>query len=173
MNPMQPGVSAPPPPPPASAARPWYRMKRVWIGGVIALLVIGGAAGGSKKKDVALTVQKGTETAAPATQPTAAPTTATTAAPTTTAPKPTTTTTVKVTTTTTEKVDACEAVKEALLTGTQAQINAAMTALIADKTQDATAREYADNYMHRDAPPAYGSKDLRSMDVSLVRMSCS
>lgn len=173
MNPMTPGPAAPQspiPPPPQPAARPWYRMKRVWAGGVVALLVIAGAAGGGSKKDAALTVQKGAEAT---TQPTAAPTTVTTSAPATTAPKPTTTTTVKVTTTTTEAVSSCEAVKEAFLTGTQPEINAALTRLIADKTEDGTAREYADYYMHRDAPPAFGSKDLRSMDMTLIRSACS
>lgn len=80
------------------------------------------------------------------------------------------------TTTTTEapaKASSCDVAREALLTGTPAQINSAMAGLVADRTADGTAREYADYYLHRDAPPAYGSKDLRSMDITLVRTACS
>lgn len=91
-------------------------------------------------------------------------TTAPPATPTTAAPVPTTTTT--------GAVSSCEQTREALLTGSQAQINTAMSRLIADTSADGTAREYADYYLHRDAPPAYGSKDLRGMDISLIRMSC-
>lgn len=76
------------------------------------------------------------------------------------------------TTTTTVAVSSCEQTREALLTGSQAAINTAMSRLIADTSADGTAREYADYYLHRDAPPAYGSKDLRGMDISLIRMSC-
>lgn len=97
------------------------------------------------------------------------PTTATTVA----AGVVTTVTTTKAsTTTTTEAVAAastCDVTREALLTGSQAEINASMKALMADKTADATAREYADYYLNRDkADPS-----LREMDVSLIRMSCS
>jgi len=70
-------------------------------------------------------------------------------------------------------VSTCDAAREALLTGSPTQIEAALRALMADKTADGTAREYADYYLHRDAPPAYGSKDLRSMDISLIRTACS
>ncbi len=67
------------------------------------------------------------------------------------------------------KVTSCDLAREALLTGSQADINRAMAGLIADKTADGTAREYADYYLHRDAT----NKTLRDMDVSLIRMSCS
>lgn len=80
---------------------------------------------------------------------------------------------VETTTTTVAKASSCDVVREAFLTGTPAELEASLKALIADKAADATAREYADNYLHRDAPPAYGSKDLREMDASLIKMSCS
>lgn len=79
---------------------------------------------------------------------------------------------VVVTTVTTEAPKAassCDNVREALLTGTQADIDSAMAALQADRAADATAREYADYYLHRDAD----QPDLREMDVNLIRMSCS
>ncbi|MCA1846034.1 MAG: hypothetical protein LC792_23150, partial [Actinobacteria bacterium] len=164
-NPTPPSWQAAPPPPPAPP-KPWYKKKWVWAVAAVGVIAIGSAgAGSSEKKDAKLAAASGqvadttaTTAAAPATTaPKAAPTTVTTA-------KPTTTTTVKATTTTTEKLDTCAAVREALLTGTQAQINGALAALQADKTADATAREYADYYLHRDAPPAYGSKGLRDMD---------
>jgi hypothetical protein len=174
--PAPPGWQASPPPPPAPS-RPWYKKKWVWALAAVGVIAIGSAgAGSSEKKDAKLATASGhvSDTTASTATTAAAPTTVTTAkATTTTTVKPTTTTTVKATTTTTEKLDTCAAVREALLTGTQAQINAAMAALQADKTADATAREYADYYLHRDAPPAYGSKDLRDMDVSLIRMACS
>lgn len=62
----------------------------------------------------------------------------------------------------------CDLVREALLTGTQAEIDQAMAALQADVAADATAREYADYYQHRDA----AEPSMRSMDVDLIRMSC-
>ena len=75
----------------------------------------------------------------------------------------------------------CDVVREAVLTGSQADINAAMAALKADTTADATAREYADTYL-QDLEKDYSwagadADDLRTSslesDVSLIRMSCS
>jgi hypothetical protein len=63
----------------------------------------------------------------------------------------------------------CDVTREALLTGTQAEISASLKALMADKTADATAREYADYYLNRDKT----SPDMREMDIGLIRMSCS
>ena len=63
----------------------------------------------------------------------------------------------------------CDLAREAILTGTPADITKAMNALVADKTANATAREYARYYTGRDKD----SKDLREMDVSLIQMSCS
>jgi uncharacterized protein YkwD len=63
----------------------------------------------------------------------------------------------------------CDVAREAILTGTKAQIKAAMKKLQADKTADATAREYAQNYLVRDA----GQPDLQKMDIDLIRMSCT
>lgn len=67
------------------------------------------------------------------------------------------------------KVSTCDVVREAILTGTPAQIEAAMKALQADKTADGTAREYARYYLVRDAQ----SKDNREMDTGLITMACS
>ena len=63
----------------------------------------------------------------------------------------------------------CDIAREALLTGTPTSITAAMKALIADKSAPATAREYASYYNVRDKD----NKDLRTMDVSLIQMSCT
>jgi len=63
----------------------------------------------------------------------------------------------------------CDIAREALLTGTPADITAAMKALIADKSAPATAREYASYYNVRDKD----SKQFREMDVSLIQMSCT
>jgi uncharacterized protein YkwD len=63
----------------------------------------------------------------------------------------------------------CDVAREAFLTGSKAQIKAAMKKLQADKTADATAREYARYYLVRDA----GEPDMQEMDVSLIQMSCT
>jgi hypothetical protein len=123
-------------------------------GSIFALGVIGSLAGQSQTKSN----QKGTVVT---TQPAAPNVTATTAAP--------ATTTTKAPTTTTVAMSSCDRVREALLTGTQAEINAAMAQLQTDQTADQTAREYADYYLHRDA----GDAQLRQADVGLIRMSCS
>lgn len=69
---------------------------------------------------------------------------------------------------TTPKVSTCDAVREAFLTGTQAEIEAALKALVADKTADGTAREYADYYLVRDAK----EPSLRDMDKTLIQTVC-
>lgn len=84
---------------------------------------------------------------------------------TTTAPKPTTTTTTEAA----PAASTCDVTREAFLTGTQAEINASLKALMADKTADSTAREYADYYLNRDK----GEPEMQKMDVTLIRMSCS
>ena len=63
----------------------------------------------------------------------------------------------------------CAVVKEALLTGTPAQIHAGMLALIADKSANQTAREYASYYTDRDKD----QKELLKMDASLIQTACS
>ena len=63
----------------------------------------------------------------------------------------------------------CDLAREAILTGTPADITKAMNALVADKTANATAREYARYYTGRDKD----NKQFREMDVSLIQMSCS
>ncbi len=63
----------------------------------------------------------------------------------------------------------CAVVREALLTGTPAEITTGMRALIADKSADQTAREYASYYVGRDK----NQKDLQKMDVSLIQLACS
>lgn len=67
------------------------------------------------------------------------------------------------------KASTCDDAREALLTGSAAQIQAALAALKADTTADGTAREYADYYLNRDRADA----SMRSMDVGLIRMACS
>ena len=66
-------------------------------------------------------------------------------------------------------VSTCDAVREAFLTGTPAQIAKALHALQIDKTADATAREYAQYWLIRDAK----EKDMRSMDQDLITSACS
>ena len=63
----------------------------------------------------------------------------------------------------------CDVTREALLTGSPAEIDASMRALMADKNADATAREYADYYLNRDK----ADTSMREMDIGLIRMSCS
>jgi hypothetical protein len=70
--------------------------------------------------------------------------------------------------TTAAVVSTCDAVREAFLTGTPAQVLASLTALKADRTADGTAREYADYYMDRDKNQA----DLQKMDRTLITASC-
>ena len=64
-------------------------------------------------------------------------------------------------------VSTCDRVREAILTGTQAQIDKAMKALQADKSADAEAREAAKAYLGEK------NKDLRDLQVSLIQMQCS
>ncbi len=82
---------------------------------------------------------------------------------------PTETTSDTTPVTTAPAASTCDVAREAFLTGTPAEIDAALEALIADKTADATAREYADYYLNRDA----GDASMRDMDKSLIRMACS
>jgi hypothetical protein len=71
--------------------------------------------------------------------------------------------------TTSTEASTCDVAREALLTGSETDIASALSALQADSSADATAREYADYYLNRDA----GNPDLREMDVSLIRTACS
>lgn len=82
---------------------------------------------------------------------------------------PTTALAVEEETPTTDATSSCDVVREALLTGTTAQIATSLQALKVDKTADATAREYADYYLNRDKT----QPDLRSMDITLIRSACS
>jgi len=68
-----------------------------------------------------------------------------------------------------EKPSTCDAAREAILTGSKAQIAAALKALQNDKTADATAREYARYYLVRDK----GDAQLQEMDLGLISTSCS
>lgn len=72
-------------------------------------------------------------------------------------------------TTTPQVVEAtsCDVVREALLTGTPAEIEVAMLQLKADRSADAKAREYAADYLTQT------NADLQRMNVSLLRMLCS
>lgn len=80
----------------------------------------------------------------------------------------TTTTPAPVIAPTPEPVEAtsCDVVRESLLTGTPAEIKAAMLQLKADKSADATAREYAAEYLTET------NADLQRMNVSLLQMLC-
>jgi hypothetical protein len=69
-------------------------------------------------------------------------------------------------TTPTAAASTCDVVREALLTGSPAEIKTAMAALKADTAADATAREYADNYLTET------NADLQEMNVSILRMYC-
>lgn len=68
-----------------------------------------------------------------------------------------------------EKASTCDQAREAFLTGTEADIEKALKALIKDKNADATAREYADYYLNRDSD----QPDLQEMDKSLIQTACS
>jgi hypothetical protein len=63
----------------------------------------------------------------------------------------------------------CDKAREAILTGSPADINASMKALIADTTAPSIAREYARYYTGRDA----GQKDMQEMDITLIQSACS
>jgi hypothetical protein len=63
----------------------------------------------------------------------------------------------------------CDVVREAFLTGTPAELEASLKALVADKTADATAREYADYWLNRDK----GDTQMQEMDEGLIKMACS
>lgn len=68
-----------------------------------------------------------------------------------------------------EQTSSCDAAREAILTGTAADIKKAFLALQKDRTAEATAREYARYYLVRDK----NNKDLREMDIGIIQMSCS
>lgn len=65
-------------------------------------------------------------------------------------------------------ISTCDVAREALLTGTQSDKDAAMAALVADTAADAKAREAAQGYLNDDNQ--YGLKD---MYASSVQMFCS
>jgi hypothetical protein len=65
--------------------------------------------------------------------------------------------------------DSCAAAREAILTGSKSDITRAMKGLVADKSADSVAREYARYYLGRDAD----NPQMREMDISLIQMSCS
>lgn len=65
----------------------------------------------------------------------------------------------------------CDAATEAILTGSEADIKAAFTKLVADKTANKTAREYARSYLGPDAGP--NGKDARDTDIALIQMACA
>jgi|SRR6476469_3195756 len=71
------------------------------------------------------------------------------------------------TTTQTAAATTCDVVREAFLTGAPSEIAGALQALIADRSADATAREYAQKYLTQTDP------GLKDMDKSLIQMSCA
>lgn len=74
-----------------------------------------------------------------------------------------------VVTTQAPKATTCDVVREALLTGSKAEIAAAMQALKVDKTMDGTAREYAGYWLGRDKT----DPQFRQMDEELITTACS
>lgn len=63
----------------------------------------------------------------------------------------------------------CDDAREAILTGTQSGITTAMNKLVADKSADSTAREYARYYLGRDKT----DKEMRELDIGLIQSACS
>lgn len=63
----------------------------------------------------------------------------------------------------------CDVVREAFLTGTVKEQTAALKKLKADKSADATAREYAGYWLGRDK----GDPTLQEMDQTLIVSACS
>ena len=61
----------------------------------------------------------------------------------------------------------CDVAREAFLTGSDAEIRAALEALVADTTADASAREAAQSYLEEDDPT------LRGLHKDLVQYTCS
>ena len=68
-----------------------------------------------------------------------------------------------------DALSSCTVVKDALLNGTPADIHAGMLALIADKTADQTAREYAGYYTGRDKDKT----EMLKLGATLIWSSCS
>lgn len=87
--------------------------------------------------------------------------------------QPTVTTSVapKQTTTTTEALSSCDAVREALLTGSQATVNSAMSALMADRSESQEARERAAEYLRRVAEYGAGHDNVTGYE-QLVANGC-
>ncbi len=63
----------------------------------------------------------------------------------------------------------CDNAREAILTGTQSGIASAMNKLVADKSADSTAREYARYYLGRDK----SDPEMRELDIGLIQSACS
>lgn len=63
--------------------------------------------------------------------------------------------------------DTCADAREAILTGSQSEIDQALRALIADRAADQTAREAAQDYFEED------NQTLKDMNIDLVQMACS
>jgi hypothetical protein len=61
----------------------------------------------------------------------------------------------------------CDVAREAFLTGTEAEIEAALEALVADRDADATAREAAQSYLEESDPT------LRRLHKDLVQVLCT
>jgi hypothetical protein len=61
----------------------------------------------------------------------------------------------------------CDVAREAFLTGTDEEIEAALEALVADRDADAMAREAAQEYLEED------NSTLRGMQKDLVQLACT
>lgn len=67
------------------------------------------------------------------------------------------------------RVSSCDQVREAFLTGSKAEVIAALKRLKADKSADGTAREYAGYWLGRDR----SDPQMREMDETLIVSTCT
>jgi hypothetical protein len=63
----------------------------------------------------------------------------------------------------------CDALAEAILAGSEADIIATMNALLADASANATAREYAGYYLGRDA----ANRSVQEKQIPIIRFYCA
>jgi hypothetical protein len=63
----------------------------------------------------------------------------------------------------------CDALEEAILTGSKADIVATMNAVLADTSATATAREYAGYYLGRDA----ANRSVQEKQIPIIRFYCA
>lgn len=73
----------------------------------------------------------------------------------------------------TEDASTCDVVREAFLTGDEADIEAALTALQADTGADATAREHAKTYLEAEGDSFQSQAEQRDFYESLITSYCA